>query len=124
MKTLLASLVGATAFLSLAYAHPADGWGPDYKPFKASYSIYSGEPGDRIAPTKKDRKLAIYVEGPTAKEIFESIYPDAKVTCSEEQGERLRRKGEVWCIFQPRTGYRCFMGFDLRTGASLSGTSC
>jgi hypothetical protein len=115
--------VAAVALLSAAYATDS-AWTWDFKPIKATYSIYSGVLGERQAPTKNDRKLAITIEGPAAKEIFESLYPDAKVTCSDEPGERLRNKGKVSCIYQPRTGYRCSLGMNLRTGESISGASC
>jgi hypothetical protein len=95
------------------------------KSLKAEYTIYSGGPGDEQAPTKTERKLAIEITGSGAKDIFDSLYPDAKgVACSSEKGERLRRKGHVWCAFSPRDGYRCFLGFDLRTGESIAGGSC
>jgi len=94
------------------------------KSLKAEYTIYSGGLGDEQAPTKNERKLAIEISGQGAKEIFDSLYPDAKVTCSGEPGERLRRKGHVWCSFTPANGYRCFIGFDLRTGESIAGGSC
>jgi len=94
------------------------------KPLKAEYTIYSGGLGDEQAPTKDERKLAIEISGQGAKEIFDSLYPDAKVTCSGEAGERLRRKGHVWCSFSAAIGYRCFIGFNLRTGESIAGGSC
>jgi len=94
------------------------------KPMKAEYSIYSGEIGDERAPTTADRKLSVEVSGQAAKDIFDSIYPDSKVTCSDEKGQRLRRKGQLWCAFSPATGYRCYLGFNLRTGASIGGASC
>ena len=125
MKKLL--FVGAVVLLSLAHASAnSDGWNWKYKPLTATtYSIYSGEPGERQAPTKDERKIAIAVKGEAAKEIFDSLYPDAKgVTCTDEKGERLRRKGEVWCSYRPSDGYKCFLGFNLRTGESLSGASC
>jgi len=82
MKTL--PLVACACALSAAYAvNSADGWYERYKPLKAAYLIYSGEPG-----------------------------------------ERLRRKGDVWCSYRPGNGYRCFMGFNLRSGQSNSGASC
>lgn len=94
------------------------------KPLKAEYTIYSEELGNEQVPTKDDRKLAIEISGQGAKEIFDSLYPDAKVTCSGEKGERLRRKRNVWCIYQPSDGYRCFLGVNLRTGESIPGGSC
>jgi hypothetical protein len=95
------------------------------KPLKAEYTIYSGGLGDEQAPTLSERKLAIEITGQGAKDIFDSLYPDAKgVSCSDEKGERLRRKGHVWCAYSPSGGYRCFLGFDLRTGESIAGGSC
>lgn len=95
------------------------------KPLTAEYTIYSGSLGDEQAPTKTDRKLAIEITGEAAKDIFESLYPDVQgVSCSEEKGERLRRKGRVWCAYSPSGGYRCFVGFNLRTGENIAGGSC
>jgi hypothetical protein len=109
--------VGSQAQEKPVYPAPA-------KPLKAEYTIYSGGLGDEQAPTKDERKLSIEISGLGAKEIFDSLYPDAKVTCSGERGERLRRKGHVWCSFAPADGYRCFIGFNLRTGESIAGGSC
>lgn len=123
MKRTLAGSIAVAMLLSAAYANDK-AWTWEFKPLKATYSIYSGSPGEREAPTKDERKLAIAIEGRAAQEIFDSIYPDAKVTCSDEPGERLRSKGKVACIYQPRTGYRCSLGVNLRTGESISGASC
>jgi len=109
--------VGSDAQEKPVYPAPA-------KPLKAEYTIYSGGLGDEQAPTKDERKLAIEISGQGAKEIFDSLYPDTKVTCSGEMGERLRRKGHVWCSFSPANGYKCFIGFNLRTGESIAGGSC
>jgi hypothetical protein len=94
------------------------------KPLKAEYGIYSGELGDARVPTKTERKMYVAVSGQPAKEIFDSLYPDAKQTCSSEPGERLRSKGPVWCMFAPSSGYQCFFGLNLRTGASIAGGIC
>jgi hypothetical protein len=117
-------IVGAGMLLSLAYAGEKSGWTWEYKPLRAIYSIYSGELGEREAPTKIDRKLAIRVTGQAAKEIFDSMYPDASETCGDEKGERMRSKQNLWCSYHPRIGYRCYFGFDLRTGASIPGGDC
>jgi len=109
--------VGSRAQEKSVYPAPA-------KPLKAEYTIYSGGLGDEQAPTKDERKLAIEISGQGAKEIFDSLYPDTKVTCSGEKGERLRRKGHMWCSFSSVSGYRCFIGFNLRTGESIAGGSC
>lgn len=124
MKIRLLTL-GAASLLLTAQATEKEVWPAPPKPLKAAeYTIYSGELGNEQAPTKDDRKLAIEISGEAAKEIFDSIYPDAKVTCSSEKGERLRRKRELWCSFLPSQGYRCFLGYNLRTGQSIPGGSC
>ena len=117
IAALLVLSVGGQAQEKPVYPAPA-------KPLKAEYTIYSGGLGDEQAPTKGERKLSIEISGQGAKEIFDSLYPDAKVSCSGEPGERLRRKGHVWCSFAPANGYRCFIGFNLRTGDSIAGGSC
>jgi hypothetical protein len=118
-------LVATTAFLSvLGHTQEKPVYPAPAKPLKAEYTIYSGGLGDEQAPTKNERKLAIEISGQGAKDIFDSLYPDAKVTCSGEQGERLRRRGHLWCSFSPTEGYRCFIGFNLRTGDSIAGGSC
>jgi hypothetical protein len=94
------------------------------KPMKAHYMIYSGDLGDAWTPTKTDRKLSIDVTGQPAKDIFESLYPDIQAECAVEKGERQRRKGHIWCIYQPSSGYTCYFGFDLRTGKSIDGGEC
>jgi hypothetical protein len=122
-KLLLATFV--TVLLSAAHAQEKAAWPAPAKPLKAAeYTIYSGELGNEQAPTKNDRKLSIEISGQAAKEIFDSLYPDTKVTCSSEKGERLRRKRDVWCAYQPSEGYRCFLGVNLRTGESIPGGSC
>jgi hypothetical protein len=121
-KTLV--IIGATALLSLAYAaEKSDGPAP-FRQFKGTYSIYSGELGDQQAPTKDDRKLSFIIEGEPAKNIFNAMPPDDKLTCSGEKGARSRSKGNVWCTFNPGDGYTCYFGFDLRTGKSIAGGIC
>lgn len=94
------------------------------KPLKADYVIYSGDLGEQMPPTKTDRKISINITGQPAKDIFDSIWPDLKAECNSEKGERERRKGNVWCFYQPSSGYQCYLGFDLRTGRSIDGGEC
>lgn len=117
-------LLGATALLSLAYAAEQANWPAPYRTFKGEYTIYSGGLGDQQAPTRDDRKLSFIIEGQPAKDIFESMYPDDKQTCSGAKGARSRSKGNVWCTYNPRNGYTCYFGFDLRTGKSIAGGTC
>lgn len=110
--------------LSLAYASETRDWW-QYRPFRGSYLVYSGALGEEQPPTATDRKVSLNVSGPLAKEMFDSMYPDAKETekCSSDKDYRERNKGEVSCIHD-RDGYRCFFGFDLRTGKSILGATC
>lgn len=124
MRTILALAVGASALLTLSYATAKGDWTWANKPFKGSYSIYSGSLGEEAAPTSADRKLSIAVSGQLAKEMFESMYPDFKPTCNAEKGDRDRRKGNLYCTYHPGEGYRCFIGIDLRTGNSIAGGTC
>jgi hypothetical protein len=116
---------GATALLSWAYAaEPSAAW----KPLHASFTIFSGQQlAERGAPTATDRKLAIAVEGKPAKEIFDSIGPDRRPTCSQGKGDRDRRKRGVQCTYSTEgdgNGYRCWIGVNLRTGESTPTVSC
>jgi hypothetical protein len=72
MKKLL--LLPCVCALSAAYASDdAAGWHEKYKPLTATYPVYSGEPDERAAPTRTDRKIAIIVVSDPAKEIFDSL---------------------------------------------------
>ncbi|KAB8041365.1 hypothetical protein [Janthinobacterium aquaticum] len=112
------------ALMSATFAIAQELWPAPAKPLKAQYNIYSGELHNAQPPTRTERKLAIEISGQAAKDIFASLYPDAKVTCSGEPGERLRAKGELWCSFSPSSGYRCWLGYDLRAGKVIGGASC
>jgi hypothetical protein len=117
-------IFGASALLSLAYASDQGNSPAPYRPFKGKYSVYSGELGEHQAPTRDDRKVSFLIEGKPAKDLFDSMPPDDKATCSGDKGARSRTKGSVWCTFQPGDGYTCYFGFDLRTGKSIGGGIC
>ncbi|MEC5162346.1 MULTISPECIES: hypothetical protein [unclassified Janthinobacterium] len=122
---LIGLVVGASALLSLAYGAESSG---AWKPFHAKYAIFSGQQlAGREAPTAADRKLAMAIEGLPAKEIFDSIGPDLHPACSQDKGDRDRRKGGVQCTYSPDGNgkdYRCWIGVDLRTGESIPTVSC
>lgn len=115
-------LIAACAFLG-AGAAAADN-GNRYAPFKGQYRIYSGELGEQLAPSSKDRKISFIVTGPVAKEMFASMGPDEKDVCAAEPGDRSRSKKNVWCTYSKADGYTCYFGFDLRSGASIPGGIC
>lgn len=127
MKSRLFLSLLAASILVSARAEDKAAFPPPPKPLTAEYSIYSGSLGEEKAPTPGDRKLSIEVTGQAAKDIFESIGPDAPgVSCTGDERERLRRKGRVWCSYSPIDGgrYKCYLGFNLRTGESIAGGSC
>jgi hypothetical protein len=129
MKKPAAAALAACGVVSLAFA--ADTLGT-WQPLQDSrYKIFSGETvayGE--APTAKDRKLSIVVKGQGAKEIFDSIGPDARETCVSGNGDRERNKGAVQCMFtasdvsEPGKGYRCWIGVNLINGQGISTVSC
>ena len=116
--------LGLACVLSVAYA--AD-WSGEWKPLRGTYTIYSGELAEREAPKAGDRTMTIAVEGAPAKEIFDSIGPDTHPICSQEKGDRGRRKKGVDCVYGAQgagKGYRCWIGIDLRNGDSIPTVSC
>lgn len=129
MKKTIAAVLAAGGVVSLALA--ADTLGT-WQPLQDSrYKIFSGETvayGE--APTAKDRKLSVVVKGLAAKEIFESIGPDAHEKCSPEKDDRERNKGAVQCMYTVKdanaagTGYRCWIGVNLISGQGIPTASC
>ena len=124
MKKILGAGVVLGMLFSAIYASGKDTWVSENRPFNGLYSIYGGELGEEVAPTRNDRKLSIEITGPPAKEMFDSMYPDFQPTCSGEKGDRDRRKGNLYCSYSTSGTYRCFLGYNLRTGKSIAGASC
>lgn len=124
MKKILAFLLAAGVIACIALGSDEESFSVAFKPFKGSYWLYSGTLDDRHPPTKNERKIAISIEGKAAKEMFDSMYPDAKSPCSDEKGHRERSKGNIYCAYNPREGYSCSVGFNLRTGESIEGIVC
>jgi len=124
MKNILGCLLAVTAGVALASDATLDSW----HAFYARYTIFSGPTlADSEAPTQTDRKLAILVEGQTAKNIFDSIGPDAAPVCSQEKGDRERAKEGVQCTYTAggkNKGFNCWIGINLRTGKSIATVSC
>jgi len=122
-KALRLALPGVIIF-TLAGAAPLEAW----RPLEARYTIFSGPIlADRDAPTPTDRKLTVLVEGQPAKEIFDSIGPDAPQVCRQDKGDRERTKQGVQCTYTAQganKGYECWIGIDLRTGRSIATVSC
>ena len=118
-----ALITGVTILLSIVCSLSAAESPAPYRQFSGKYTIYSGELGDQQAPTRNERKVSFIVDGLPAKDLFDSMAPDDKEACGGE-GARARTKGNVWCTYQPERGYKCYFGFDLKTGKSIGGGIC
>lgn len=129
MQKIAITLLAAGGLVSLSLAAGTLGaWQPIQD---GRYKMFSGETvayGE--APTAKDRKLSIVVKGQAAKDIFDSIGPDARDMCSSEKGDRERNRGGIQCMYTlkdanaPGKGYRCWIGVDLLSGQSVPTVSC
>ena len=112
----------AGAFVALA--HGTEVWEWAIRPAEVKYAIYGGDVGDVNAPTPNDVRVAFYVRGRAAKEMFEAMGPDRKSECGIEKGGRVRVKEHVACSYRPSDGYQCDFGFNLRSGKSSGGSIC
>lgn len=124
MKKIKWLIFSGAALLSWAYA---GAWSGEWKPFRATYTIYSGDLLEREAPTATDRMMTIAFEGQAAKELFESLGPDSNPACSQEKGYRERNKKGLSCTYTSvgaGHGYHCWIGLNLRTGESIPTVSC
>lgn len=129
MRKIAIAVFAACGLVSLTFA--ADTLGAWQPLQEGRYKIFSGETvayGD--APTAKDRKLSIVVKGQAAKDIFDSIGPDARDMCSSEKGDRERYRGGIQCMYTAKEsnalgkGYKCWIGIDLITGQGVPTVSC
>ena len=114
--------LSALTLFSLAYAGGNSDWG-EYKQFKGTYLLYSNTLGEQQPPTPHDRKISFLVTGTVAKDMFDSMAPDAKDRCSLEKGYRERNKENISCTLD-HDGYACHFGFNLRSGKSIAGAIC
>jgi hypothetical protein len=124
MKKSIRLAFGGGAILSLACAAE---WSGEWKALRATYTIYSGELAERGAPTATERTMTVAFEGQAAKELFDSIGPDSRDTCSQDKGDRERRKRGIYCTYTLKgagRGYQCWIGLNLRTGESIPTVSC
>lgn len=126
-------IFGVSAIAPLTFAHAADPISDPsglWKSFPAIYKIHSGAVADRTSATATDRVLTVNIDGQAAKEIFDSIGPDSRDTCSGERGDRERARKGILCTYAAKltnpkdNHYRCWIGVDLRTGDTTPTVSC
>jgi hypothetical protein len=99
-------------------------WDGSPKPLKGDYQVYGGTLSEVVPPTKNDRKIAFMFTGPLAKQLFDQIGPDAKLSCSDAPGYRERNKRDLSCTYTKEDGYTCYFGLDVTTGKSTRGSIC
>lgn len=117
----MASAAAMLALLAPARAGEPGAAGP--QPLKGDYLVFGGTLAEMQPPTGRDKKVAITLTGPLAKELFASIGPDAKDACSGAAGYRERRRGDLLCTLD-EDGYRCYLGLDIVRGKSVRGAIC
>jgi len=127
MKISKALVVVSTALISLVAAAAQGPWDGNYVPYKVHYLLYSGSLSEARPPTRVDQRLSIAIRGQLAKEMFESIGPDLKLSCGTTIGMRQRTRGDVDCSYDKDdvdSPYTCHFGLDLRKGKSIAGAIC
>lgn len=129
MKILLLALATFT-FISLPAQSADDGLAPGWKLLKAQFLVHSGHATYAGRPSRTHRAITVAFEGKAAREVFDQMGPDAKVTCSSEDGDRERRNKGALCVYTAKlesngnSHYRCWLGDNVRTGEGNQGISC
>ncbi len=119
-------LVAALVLYSLASAaeKKPEGWDGRPKALKGDYQVYGGTLSEMLPPTRKDRKVAFMFTGQLAKDLFDQIGPDAKMSCGDAPDYRERNRGDLSCTYTKDNGYACYFGLDVPTGKSTNGSIC
>lgn len=128
MKTSKTLAIAATMLFSLvAFAATKKPWDGTYTPYTMHYLAYSGSISEAQPPKPSDKRLSFAIEGQLAKEMFNSIGPDLKLSCGTTLGMRQRERGDVDCSYDKDNAaspYTCHFGLDLRKGKSITGAIC
>lgn len=122
-----AAVLSAVFALSPSHAAAPQEWDGDFHPAKVSYLAYSGTLSEKEPPKMGKQKVSLMIEGQLAQDLFASIGPDQKTACGEGSGLRMRRRGDVSCTFDKDAKsypYTCYIGVDVRTGKSSTGSIC
>jgi hypothetical protein len=127
MKISGAIVVAATALVSLVAFAAQKPWDGSYTPYSVHYLMYSGTLGEAQPPTRTEQRLSFAIRGQLAKQMFDSIGPDLKLSCGTTLGIRQRTRGDVDCSYDKddaESPYTCHFGLDLRKGKSIAGAIC
>jgi hypothetical protein len=120
-------VVGIAALVSLVAFAAQKPWDGSYMPYSVHYLMYSGTLGEAQAPTRTEQRLSFAIRGQLAKQMFDSIGPDLKLSCGTTLGMRQRTRGDVDCSYDKddaESPYTCHFGLDLRKGKSIAGAIC
>ena len=113
--------------LPSSHAETPKEWDGDYANTKTSYLMYSGSIDEKAPPRAGSQKISLMIEGPLAKDLFDSLGADRKRACGASTGVRIRQRGDVTCAYDHEVKpdpYTCFIGLDLKTGKSMPGETC
>ncbi len=110
--------------LSSAGETRQEAWEAKPQALKGEYQVYGGTLSEMQAPTRKDRKVAFMFTGVLAKDLFDQIGPDSKLSCSDAQDYRERSRGDLSCTYTKDHGYACYFGLNVVTGKSTDGSIC
>ena len=127
MKKYGAIIVAATALVSLVAYAAQKPWDGSYTPYSMHYLMYSGTLSEVQPPTRTEQRLSFAVQGQLAKDMFDSIGPDLKLSCGTTLGMRQRTRGDLDCSYDKddaASPYTCHFGLDLRKGKSIAGAIC
>ncbi|MYN47640.1 hypothetical protein GTP23_21595 [Pseudoduganella sp. FT93W] len=120
----MALLVALALFPAERAAEQQEPWDGRPKPLNGDYQVYGGTLSESVPPTRKDRKISFMFTGPLGKDLFEHIGPDLKEACGAAPDHRTRRRGDLSCVWTKEGGYVCYLGLDVPTGKSTSGSIC
>ena len=125
MKGMFAFIGIAVALLPLARADEKKDEGRfGATTLKGDYYVYGGTLSEMLPPTRKDRKVSFMFTGGLAKELFDQIGPDAKISCSGASDYRERNRGDLACTYTKDDGYSCYFGLNVLSGKSTHGAIC
>lgn len=127
MNKRLVFFVATSALVLLANADTGKRWDGMYQSSKMKYLSYSNELDEKQPPSRLDHKVAFMVEGPMAKEMFDTLGTDVKDACGASSRLRIRERGDVECTFDrdtPSSPYTCRFGLNMATGKSIAGSTC
>lgn len=95
-----------------------------YQSFNGRYMIYGGGLGDPYEPSEKDKRIAYWIKGQVAQQMFNAMGPDLRNVCGADAEQRIRQRAEIVCTASTHDGYSCSLGFDLVNGRSIGGSIC